>query len=439
MDPHQQRPAEWYRPGDVEKSEGASGLYRVGDDGQPEVTLHGSWSDAPSMFSNDPDFLDLFHGNVFGLSVTVVGGRLSRSTKGMSRLQNTTILPRCAVEGLWLGIEELALTEVHVQFWDQEEWSLSDAFRDTTEDSGRGRLRVEYQPPEGRTAEVSQGSVKVVDASDYRQTMHPRGWVMESSSAFSMSFKEPVTFDDLFSRWLVPLEFLIMTATGRPTGIRSLRGTNDRWEIESVGRPFIERWVDIRVSHAPRPAEVVNQHELLHLLPDFDFARQMPLVLDVVNRHRYSVEHFAALKGAAGGHLARFVAAAQLVESFDRSLHDEQGKRGLDARLNRLSRESGGVLDEIIGHKRWAKHVARVRDIVVHGLETSEQLTRDVRSIQVATEILLLLFEARLLVAFGFPAAVAQTLIERRNRHWQIKASITENYTHLEEIARRDK
>jgi len=162
-------------------------------------------------------------------------------------------------------------------------------------------------------------------------------------------------------------------------------------------------------------------------------------VFDVVNRHRYSVEHFEALKGrGAVGYLAQFVAAAQLVESFDRSLHDDQGRRGLDARLRRLSGETGGVLDEIIGHKRWAKHVARVRDIVVHGLDTSEQLTRDVRSIQVATDILLLLFEARLLVEFGFDTSKAKALIERRLKHWEIKANITQNYGHLEEISRRD-
>jgi len=259
---------------------------------------------------------------------------------------------------------------------------------------------------------------------------------MESSSAFGMSFNEPVSIDDLFDRWLLPLEFLIMTATGRPTGIRTLRGTNERWQIETLKKD--DCWVDIRVSHAPRPSEHINHHELLHLLPDFDFGRQIPLVLDTVNRNRYSVEHFAAVKAGAGGHLARFVASAQLVESFDRSLHDDQGRRGLDSRLIRLSRESGDVLHEIIGHKRWAKHVARVRDIVVHGLETSERLTRDVRSLQVATEILLLLFEARLLVEIGFEATMAKTLIERRLRHWQIKASITENYGHLEEISRRD-
>lgn len=393
------------------------------------------------MVSTDEGFLNLFYGNVFGLPVTAVGGRLSRSTGGMSRLQDTRILPRYVVEGLWLNAEDLALTEVQVQYWDQEEWSLSDAFPDTVgEERGQCRLRVEYQPPEERTAEVSQGSVSIVDASTYRSTTYPRGWVMESFSAFNMSFKEPVSFDELFSRWLLPLEFLIMTATGRQTGIRRLHGTNDRWEIKGAGRRVKERAVDIRVSHAPRPSADINRHEMLHLLPDFDFARQVPLVFDVVNRHRYSVEHFAALRGrGAGGHLARFVAATQLVESFDRSLHDDQGKRGLDSRLRRLSRESGGVLDEIIGHKRWASHVQRVRVIVVHGLETSEQLTRDVRSIQVATEILLLLFEVRLLVQFGFDAATAKALIERRRQHWVIKLNITEDYEHLEEMSRRDK
>src|SRR5664280_479 len=253
MDPHQQRPAVWYRPGDYEAGETAAGLYRVTDNGQPEVSLHGSWSATPSFEWDDTEFLSLFYGEAFGLRVTAVDGQLSRSTRRMSRLQDTTILPRYVVEGIWLAQEDLALTEVHVQFWDQDEWSLLDAFPRTATGQGQSNLLVEYQPSEELTAQMPEGSLSIVDASNSRQTMHPRGWVLESSSAFRMSFREPVDLDDLFSRWLLPLEFLIMTATGRPTGIRTLRGTNNRWEIESPGRRVGERFVDIRVSHAPPP------------------------------------------------------------------------------------------------------------------------------------------------------------------------------------------
>ena len=440
-DQQQQRPALWFRPGEVDTGQGVAGLYRVNEHGQPEVTLHGSWSDGPGMVFSAPQDIPLLQGSASGKGITAVGNRLSHSHRDLfTDLQDTTLIPRYTIEGrFYLNEEELALTQVRVSFWDQDAWSLWDAFANENPDRISFPPKVGFREPLKRTAEVAGGSISIEDDSICRSTTRPNGWIMESYSAFTLTFTEPVSIDDIFMRWLLPLQFLIMSATGRPTGIRTLRGTNDAWIIGREEPGLTDRWVDIRTSHALPPQGDINKHDLLHLLPDFDFAKQIPLVLDVVDRHRYSVEHFAVLRGGgAEGHLARLVAAAQLVESFDRSLHRAPGRVYLEDRLLRLNQESGELLDEIIGHKRWAKDVVRVRNIVVHGLETSEQLTRDVRSLQVANEILLLLFEARLLVELGFDKAKAKGLIERRMRHWQIKAAITENYAHLEAMATRD-
>jgi hypothetical protein len=439
-DQQQQRPALWFHPGEVDTGQCVAGLYRVNEHGQPEVNIHGSWSDGPGTVVSAPQDIPLLHGNAFGKGITAVDNQLRHSQHGLfSNLQDTTLIPRYTVEGgFYLNEDELALTQVRVRFWDQDAWSLWDAFVDKDPDRTRFPPRVEFREPLQRTAEVAGGTIGIEDDSVCRSTRRPNGWIMESYSAFTLTFTEPVSIDDIFMKWLVPLQFLIMSATGRPTGIRTLRGTNDAWVIggEEPGRT--DRWVDIRTAHALRPQGDLSTRDLLHLLPDFDFATQIPLVLEVVEQHRYSVEHFAVLRGGgAEGHLARLVAAAQLVESFDRSLHRAPGGVKLEDRLLRLNLESGEVLDEIVGHKRWAKDVVRVRDVVVHGLETSEQLTRDVRPLQVANEVLLLLFEVRLLVELGFDKSKAKGLIERRASHWEIKAAITENYAHLGAMAKR--
>jgi hypothetical protein len=459
----------------VEPHEAAAGLYQVAEDGQPEAKVHGSWSEMPSLFhamADEP--MPLLYGNVFGKSVTLVDCRVTSSKRGLSVLQDTTITPRMAVEGLWLEPKELAFTELSVQFWDQDVWTQWDSYRGvvsaSTDDFG---LTVTYERPEAKVAELPQATVTLTDASTYDQTTHPGGWSLKSISRFRIHFSEPIGVEDVFNRWLVPLEFLIMSATGRSSGISALTATNSTWEIANE-RHRADRWVEVRTSYPPRFGKEKESHDLLHLARDFDFGRQIPRVVEVVNQHRYSVEHFAALKGRpSGGVLARFVAAAQLVESFDRTLHDDQPKPGqaavmeqvtkllkdtgisskyrrkikdvlkrshepsLEQRLRRLSRQSGSVLDEVVEHTRWPADVARLRNIVVHGLETSETLTRDVRSIQVSTDILLLLFEARWLWEIGFDQAQIRRLLERRAYHWSIKHRIRENYPHLAQIAAR--
>ena len=55
MDPHLERPADWYKPGAVKPEQAAHGTYRVGEDGDPEVRLFGTWDRSRPSIAHDPN------------------------------------------------------------------------------------------------------------------------------------------------------------------------------------------------------------------------------------------------------------------------------------------------------------------------------------------------------------------------------------------------
>lgn len=440
------RPATWSRPGKDHKEDAIAGTYHVDATGHPIAQLHGVWQDEQHLpFGGEMP--PLLHGDAFGRAVTLVAPRSGRSSRGFSDLQNTTLHARYAVEGLWLQEEDLSLTEVRVSLWDQDIWTGWNAYFGRIPPNSRWKWPTEffYDPPAPRQAEFAWGTLVLEDGSSWSQLHQPTGWRLESGSRFVLRFNEPIPIGEVRTRYLAPIEFLISSATGRSSGVRNIHGTNSTWEITGFPDNWPpnepDRWVTLRIPHLPRPDGDIESHSLLHLESDFEFATQLPKVFDVAQQARYSLEHFTALKAdRATGSLAEFVATSQLVESFDRSLHPTplggSDTRDLNTRLTRLDGESGNLINDLLGHKRWRDDVRRLRNMVVHGEEGSAFLTRDARPLQAATAILMLLFEARLLVAEGFDSTRAKELVERRLHHWQIKDLIARSYGHLAGLVR---
>jgi hypothetical protein len=407
------------------------------EDGGPEVKVYGSWSDVPTMMQNSFDEpLPLLYGNVFGTRVTLMDVRVTHSTTNMSPLQDTTMHARYSLEGLWLDADEVNFTDVRFQLFNHDEWTGWDAYPNNTDFMlGEDGATLTYRAPDDLSARLLGANLRLVDESTNARTSQPSGWLLKSASTFVLRLDKPTPLDEVFDRWISPMEFLLMTATRQEPGVSRLSATNREWVFDNE-RHKGQRWVDIRHWQPARPEKDRRYHELLHRLSDFDFNRQMPLVYKATEQHRYSIEHFAALRGSNfGGHLARFVAAAQLVESFHRTLHPRETGRDLDVRLNGLDGDVGRMIKAIIGNGVWAREVRDLRDIVVHGLRASEELTQDVRSLQVATTVLLMIFEARMLVEFGFTAEQARKLIERDVRHGNNLTLIRVNYEHLKAIA----
>jgi hypothetical protein len=472
------QPAEWFRPGHMKAGDGAAGLYWIGDDGRPEAKIHGAWAmdkQLPSIarvFEEEMPYL--LYGNAFGTAVTLIDCRVNGSKTNLSVLRDTGLRPRLAIEGLWLESGDLAFTRCDVQLRDQDTWTQWNAFDakiTETENELERDIEIRSNLPNRVTASFEGADLMLLDGSIFRQmTQAPRGWSLESKSTWRLTFEAPVPIDDILRDWIVPLQFLIMSATGRPSAVELFRATNSAWAVPDE-RHSSDRWVTVRVARPPStPGKPQQGHDLLHRASDFHLERQLPLALSAVRRHRYPVEHFAALKRPqSGGPLARFVAAAQLVESFDRTLHEDAPKErqgevvrliaallkdggvpsayrsyiknglkyvyepNLERRLRRLDREAGDIIGGI-APPTWAADVQALRNVVVHGLKSSEQLTRDVRPMQVATEILMLLFESRWLLEIGFAKKQVRDLVESRVHHWIIEAHIQDNYAALAEV-----
>jgi hypothetical protein len=68
-------------------------------------------------------------------------------------------------------------------------------------------------------------------------------------------------------------------------------------------------------------------------------------------------------------------------------------------------------------HADWKTDIASVRNSVVHGLPSSAFFLK-VIPLQSSFDILMILFEARLLVAFGFDPSRAQEILTKNPRWW---------------------
>lgn len=441
------RPTEWFRPGYIERDK-AAGTYSVTENGVVEAWLHGSWHDVPSIALVGIDksaegFPAMVYGDAFGRRVTLVGTRRGMSrTNSATRQQRTRIDTDYGIEGLWLQPEELALTEAVVRFIDQDLWTSWSAYpAEMRFEEGFGviGLNVRYEKPEPLKATLSGGSLHLKDASTHQQLMNPRRWVLKSASEFVFEFDAPIEIEQFQRQYLMPLEMLITSATGRRSGVKQFRATNCDWDVP-VEHGEAGRWITVHLGHMTQEEDTKSSTKLLHRLTDFDFAMQLPMVFDVAQVHQYSLEHYGALRrGASAGHLADFIAAAQLCESFHRTMHpNRRDDMGLDARLTKLDQESGGLIKEIAEDKDWHKRLARLRNIVAHGLPRSEVLTSDVRSVQAATRMLLLLFEVRFLVALGFSAENARRHAVDRSGHRWIVLAIKEGYPHIKEMTMKD-
>lgn len=177
-------------------------------------------------------------------------------------------------------------------------------------------LEVRYREPKTLEASFDGGVLRLKDASTHERLMEPSGWVLKSASKFVFEFDAPIEFTHFYRQYLMPLEVLITSATGRRSGVETLRATNREWSVPHE-RHESDRWVTVRVGHLPAETSAKTSIELLHRATDFDFARQLPLVFEVARAHQYPLEHYGTLRrGVSAGYLADFIASAQLCESF---------------------------------------------------------------------------------------------------------------------------
>lgn len=465
LQPGEQLPARWFKVGDAGKVE-APGLYEINDKGGAKATLHSQLRENDSSIFTDDPYLEILHGEVFGKYVTLLKSMKgpSRSKLGPSRLCKNIYFPWLSIEGMLLDERHLYVTEATVEMHDQSSWNRASSIQQDPISPDTFHLAAIPDV----VASVPGGRVEVQDTSGYHLSVEELN--ARSTSRFHVTLREPCHIQDFMRDWITPLQVMIAISTGRLGGVRSISITNGEWEIEGEHHPS-QQWAQVRVNAQVDSAETrsrVRLTDTLFTLQDMDWPRQCPLIFETLAKWEYVTEHWVTLLSKPGTWpVTRFVSAVQAVEALDRLLHPEEFnplldeekrqeidkalreagfnskmrqkvrgaikkpvERSLDQRLRRLSDLVSPAMANVCSMADWPNQVARLRNIISHGLPEAKNLTVDHRPAQVATEILLHLLESTLLLNVGFEVDLVGALMRKRgNFEWRRRMISDYSYT----------
>ena len=445
MDVGETHHTRWFHPGREEK-DGAPGSYRVEDDGRVEVHVFETFDgDGSLAFVPDGGFPEILLGEVFREAVTLVGCRSMGGKTGVTSQQDIRIRPEYAIEGsIYLTSEDdLRVTSLRLRFTDQDAWTGWKPFavQRRRKPEGLESAAATFARPEDREAKVDGGTLRLVDDSYVNQDVIAHKTVFQAQSRFEYVLDEPVAIQDAMSRYGYPLQVLLLTATGHMPGAISVRATNPSWLTDIEPSPFRSEWVTIRRFHGGHRGLQPNSIAYLHRLEDLDFTVQMPLVLASVTKHRLAFERYAEmLSKQGGGNHSRFVALTQVIDAYDRSNHPDENRAGaFRVPVERMDAEVEKFVSGIVDcTDQWGFYVGKLRNIVLHGDPRARELVADPRPLHAAFEALSLLFEASLLVGFGFSVERARELVESRHPHWHRVKTIRESFPVLIEFIAED-
>ncbi|MFD9258254.1 HEPN domain-containing protein [Streptomyces sp. NPDC059538] len=423
--------AEWWLPGNPDLK--TPGTYTLLESGNALVRLHGSIEGHDVNFFSDVNHYPLIHGEVFGKSVTLVNSRVGSGRFGGSGLVDVQLRPAVAIEGLLLDGDELSLTEAKVRIQHQDDWIDPSNF--VARKDARGFLAgVSIRDFPERLASIEGGILGVGDFSSARWNSSELS--ISSRSGFHFCFDAPVGLNEFFEKYLRGLQVLMTLIAGTRCGIESLSFTNETWLVNDV-KPAVSPWVDVRV-RAPQEGKS-KRNDVLFPFSAMDWERQAPRIFDLSVAWMYAIEQWALLlDDRFVWPVARFSTAASAVEALDRILNpgekyepdaemidrvvealretslnsrdrrkvksalERPRETSLEQRIRRLTLCAPHAMAEIIDAPQWAARVARLRHVVSHGLQSSEKLSQDVRSVECGAEILLHLLECVFLFHLGF-------------------------------------
>lgn len=448
-------PSQWWKPGqsDVWK---VPGTYELLDNGRAKINLFKNIDkDHSKLFPSDDDsHIPLLHGDCFGKAVTLLSSNRTRYRGNLGELCSATYLPWLALEGLFLAEDELTVSDAILTLHDQQIWAQRTAFQPEYDHSDRPYFpsAVRHIDIPDCIAETSGGKIVIEERSVY----HPgkSAIKLESRCVFKIALDSPVSIKELMESWIYPLEVLMATASGRIGGIESLKITNRKWIFER-DVPASSRWATVRVAHRAGNVEQrkdLHFFDLLFSLIDIDWPHQGPALFETIPKWSYVIEQWAMLLTPDyKWPVARFVSAVQAVEALDRLLvpdvqdsavatmideamtvlkeagfnHRKRrrilahlrhlGTPSLENRIERRVSEMPLVMSSLTADTRWPARVARLRNIVSHGLEDSHNRERVVMSSLVATDLLMHVLEATFLLNLGFTQEKTDEIMKRRS------------------------
>jgi len=317
------------------------------------------------------------------------------------------------------------------------------------------RTGFERHDLEKLTAKFDGASLELSDSAGWTSSAGNHAWDLYDASDFHYEFEEPVALDEFFDSWFSPLVFLITTGVRHRVRVEHFTITNRTWVSDEDGSPMDDVSLTVHVRNPHKKDRTENR--TLHHVTDFDFSKQISIAFDVYRAHGDAMAQYLELiHSDPRSHRVKLIATAQMVESFDRSLTPDAdidtplrgiGDRAFElfetdddlahyasaakrsvlesvrptfaSRLSRLDQQTGQFVSELAQSKKWKNDVQLVRNTVVHGLPRVAFLARNVIPIEVATDILEVLFELRLLVAFGFTPNDAKNVMESDPNWWQ--------------------
>ncbi|TDB95356.1 HEPN domain-containing protein [Actinomadura sp. 7K534] len=449
------RPSQWWKPGQADAWK-VPGTYEYLENGRAKITLFKDINkDRHKLFpSEDDSHLPLLHGDCFGKAVTLMRSNRMSYRGNLGELCSATYLPWLALEGIFLAEDELTVSDAVLTLHDQQLWAQRTAFKPEYDPPDRPHFpsavrRIEIPDC---TAEVPGGRITIEE----RSVFHPgkSTFKLESRCVFKIVLDAPTSIEDFMESWIYPLEVLMATASGRVGGVESLKMTNRSWKFEH-NIPESSKWVTVRVAH--RAGNKDKRKELTYLdllfsLLDIDWARQGPALFDTIPKWSYVIEQWAMLLTPDyKWPVARFVSAVQAVEALDRllvpdiqdstisAMIDETmsalkeagfnyrkrrrirshlhhlGTPSLENRIERRVGEMPFVMSALTTDARWPARVARLRNIVSHGLEDAHDRERVVMGSLVATDLLMHVLEATFLLNLGFTQNEADEIMKRRS------------------------
>lgn len=409
---------------------------------------------------SEVDVYPVLHGQTEDGLYTAIDSRVVRSSRnfGSSKLSDIVLQPSFVIKGnVTLNEHELAVTDVTLRFWDQDAWAQWFNLRlknGTPEDR---TVYIEQVPPPSHSLKLDGVEVSIRDASQTSYFPLNHGKIsIDQTSVFDLKFDDEVPLKDFLSNWMAPLSFWVSSGTRRTSGIEVMSIQNRNWTMDGDGSP-VTSWLTVVPRNPKRKFSETDEILFLHKLRDFDFARQLPIVIETFAKHRPAIEQYLDyIHNRPGTPMVRLTVLAQLVETFDRSLDPDPAlteqviadakavaavvaseaalnKYVLDAkravmesvrptlanRLKRLDVATGKIVSELVGEGvDWKGSIAAIRNAIVHGLPSSLFFLTNVIPIQISVDILEVLFELRLLVALGFTPDEVKKIVKEDDFSW---------------------
>ncbi|MER5929620.1 HEPN domain-containing protein [Streptomyces sp. NPDC002054] len=450
--------SDWWLP-EAGSEDSVPGTYSVLATGNSMIRLHRPIGGEAALFSNSAIPHPLIHGVAFGKPVTLLNSRTKKFQWNFGLQADIELHPHLAIEGLHLFQDELRLTEARVRIQGQDDWITSPRFTRSLNSDGSMKSVTMSTFPQ-KVSWVQNGCATIWDASSWRGNDSEVS--ISSKTEFHFLFEEPVLLTEFFDNHLRSLQVLMTMITGERCGVEGLKFTDTTWEIDGSA-PSKPHWVTARL-RAPDARGRRRVPELLVPFECFNWEAQAPAVFDLSTAWAYSIEQWALLLDSRFvWPVARFATAASAVEALDRILNPpekpyapddeliarvkeelkktslngkDRGKiisgikrpteTSLDQRIARLTELAPDAMKQLIDRPLWTNRVAKLRHVVSHGLESSEDFSRDTRALECGSEILLHILECAFLCHLGFNANQINEIKMQHPSTWQRKRIVDE-------------